>query len=209
MTVNVLALFANFGSASVWLSTPFFMLGDLNRPVIIGHSWVTRLKNSNLLPDYYEFVDLPGGNLFNLVNKINLIPINQDNDYVFVFLGGNDIDNCASTKDVPDLFEHYQNFICLIRQVYPHARIVTAQVEDRFVVEEGKLQINQDFKRKSNKFNKWLNALESKDGLLPIKGVNFLSGSCWYSWDGVHLNHAGEVKLAAILRDCYDNRMAG
>ena len=177
-------------------------------PVIIGHSWATRLKNCDLLPNF-SFIDLPGGNLSKLTKIIGRIPTHQTNDYVFLLLGGNDIDDCWNHYEVKEFQDSYEEFIVLLRAVFPYAKIVCGQVEVRFITEGVQVTEDIDFRRKGAKFNKWLNKLENKEGLIPIRGANFFSLPFWYEPDGVHLNHAGNVKLATIIRNQYDNRTAG
>ena len=178
-------------------------------PVVIGHSWVTRLKFCNVLPDYFSYIDLPGGKLNSLADVLVNLPTHQNNDYVFLLLGGNDLDDCWDHWEVRQLQEKYVDFVALLRTVFPYAKVITAQIEVRFRSVHGLLVEDLDFRRKGAKFNKWLNTFDNKDKLLPIRGANFFSPVIWYRPDGVHLNEAGNIKLAGLIENQYVNRMAG
>ena len=79
------------------------------------------------------------------------------------------------------------------------------QIEDRL----SKGRIDVDFKRKGNKFKKWLNKHPNKDGLLILKGTRMFSDTKMYSGDGVHLNIIGTDKLTRLILDYYNKKKAG
>ena len=183
-------------------------------PVVIGHSWVTRLKVSGLLPSYFSFIDLPGGTFDRLATIIERFPTHQETDYVFLILGGNDVDDTWDLSEIDELYTKCENLVLLLRAVFPYAKLIIAQVEDRYksrslVGRRRVLALDLDFKRKGNKYNKWLNKFSNKEGIFALKGRNFFSPSCWYEQDGVHLNHAGMVKLSTMLSGYYANKLAG
>ena len=179
---------------------------DVGVPYLIGHSWVTRLKSCGILPYEIEFIDLPGGTFESVGDKLRRTEVRQDAGYVFVLLGGNDIDNVPDTLAVNSVKDSCSNFAALVRLKFPKSRIIFFQVEDRFM--RGSLQENVDFKRKSNKFNKWLNTFGGKDKLFCLKGKEFFSLPFWYSHDGVHLNEAGYIKLASMILNYIIGKMA-
>ena len=174
-------------------------------PVVVGHSWVSRLRADDVLPPNFSFIDVPGGNVNSLANVLSTIPTHQNNDYVFLILGGNDIADCWDLLEVKNFQARYEEFIVLLRAVFPYARLVTAQIEVRFLKRRGTLVEDIDFRRRGAKFNKWLNTFQNKEGLLPIRGANFFSLPFWYAPDGVHLNHAGNIRLGTIIENNNNN----
>ena len=179
-------------------------------PVVIGHSWVSRLKFSGLLPSYFSFLDLPGGTFNKLAGIIKRLPTHQESDFVFLFLGGNDVDDCWELSEINDLYIKCEELVLLIRAVFPYARLIISQVEDRYKpnLENQVLELDQNFKSKGNKYNKWLNKFSNKEGIFTLKGMNFYSPSVWYAPDGIHLNHAGTAKLAADIEGLYCRSVA-
>ena len=82
--------------------------------------------------------------------------------------------------------------------MFPRAIIVQAQIEDRFLYDHQCLPwaMRLDFKRKSNKFNKWLLKHTAKNCLFILKGANGFTDPQLYEKDGVHLNANGNALLA-------------
>ena len=144
-------------------------------PVVVGHSWVSRLRADDVLPPNFSYIDVPGGNVNSLANVLSTIPTHQNNDYVFLILGGNDIADCWDLLEVKHFQDRFEEFIASLRAVFPYARLVTAQIEVRFLKRRGTLVEDIDFRRRGAKFNKWLNTFQNKEGLLPIRGANFFS----------------------------------
>ena len=178
-----------------------------NGPVIIGHSWVTRLKATGFLPSKFSFIGQSGGTFASLANLIEPIPTHQENDYVFVILGGNDIANAWDLGEVNEIEKMCEDFVLMLRARFPFAKIILSQIEDRFDTETG--EINVEHKRKGNKFNKWLNKFDAKDALFTLKGQNFFGLPYLYDKDGVHMNQSGNLKLANRIWNYYDNKLAG
>ena len=170
---------------------------DAGMNFIVGHSWVTKLKNSRDVAANYEFLDQPGGTFRSLIERLQFFDRQRWVGYVFVFLGGNDIDNAADTLAVNKVKDECDTFCNLLRLKFPGAKIIFSQVEERF--ERGSLVPRDAYRRKANKFNKWLNAYGNKDSLFVLRGVHKFSQPVWYSFDGVHLNDAGVKKLAGSI----------
>ena len=175
-------------------------------PLVIGHSWVSRLRYSGLLPGF-SFVDLSGGTFRKLARVVESIPTHQNYDYVFMFLGGNDLDDAWDMSEIREVESMCHDFVLMLRARFPSAKLIIAQVEDRF--NPNTWQIDLDFKRKSNKFNKWLNKFPNKEALFTLKGAKYFSKRVWFEPDGVHLNHAGNVKLASQIQAFYEEQRAG
>ena len=85
-----------------------------------------------------------------------------------------------------------------IRRVFPRAIIVQSQVEDRYLYDhyQHPWEVRYDFKRKSNKFNKWLLKHTAKNCLFILKGANGFSDPSLYDRAGIHLNEDGNKRLA-------------
>ena len=172
---------------------------DAGMNFIVGHSWATKLRISGEVAANYEFIDQPGGTFQSLSNKLRNRNEQRWVGYVFVFLGGNDIDNAADTLAVNKVKDECNKFCSLLRLKFPGAKIVYAQVEER--LERGSLTPRDEYRRKANKFNKWLNVYGNKDSLLILRGLHKFSQPIWYAYDGVHLNEAGIKKLAGFIHD--------
>ena len=175
--------------------------------VVVGHSWVTRLRKSGLLDSgFVKFVDLPGGTFPRLTELLGKEEACQRFDYVFVFLGGNDLDNAWGLGEVCGVMKDCDTFLDQLRVVFPNAKFVVAQVEERF--EKGTLEADLDFRRKSNKFNKWLNKSPKKDKIFHLRGGKNFGVPIWYLEDGVHLNQVGTLRLALQLNGYFEDRRA-
>ena len=124
-------------------------------------------------------------------------------EVIYVFLGSNDIDKVEGTGEVNVVINDCKRFHEELRSLCPQSKIIYAQVEDRYVFNhlEDPNNMLQDFKAKSNKFNKWLNNWKGKDGLFVLKGANGFSDPSLYARDGVHLNLDGNKKLAGKLNN--------
>ena len=72
---------------------------------------------------------------------------------VFVFLGSNDLDSIDSTAEVSQVINACEQFHERLRDLFPEAKLIYAQVEDRYCYghDESAESIKQDFKAKSNK----------------------------------------------------------
>ena len=177
-------------------------------PLVIGHSWVSRLRESELLSHNFNFIDKRGGTFIKLAKELESVPVGQTHiDYIFVMLGGNDLHDAWDMSEVNEVQSMCNDFVLMLRARFPAAKLIIAQLEDRF--DPGTWELDEGFKRKGNKFNKWLNKFSNKEALFTLKGRNYFSLPVWRSLDGVHLNEAGMIKLAAQIQDYYDQRKAG
>ena len=90
-----------------------------------------------------------------------------------------------------------------LRKFWPSAKLIFAQVEDRYLYDhcENPELLWHEFKAKANKFNKWLNQWNGKDSLFVMRGVKGFTDPSLYARDGIHLNYDGNVKLAQRLAD--------
>lgn len=182
----------------------FCLLAILMRKVIVGHSWVRRLEELYLLP-HAEFSCLGyGGATFSsLASRLEHLKPNPAVEVVFVFAGSNDLDNVSTTAEVNSVFLEVGKLEGVLQTVFPNAKIVFGQVEDRYQFDhkENPSALLDLFKRKSNKYNKWLNKWVKKNHLFVLKGANGFSDPSLYARDGVHLNFDGNVKLAQKLKN--------
>ena len=179
-----------------------FVVGG-SGPLIVGHSWVSKLKNSGLLPDFFSCITVNNGTFADIIGVIGSIPLYQEHDYVFVFLGSSELDLVTLTQ----IENSCQELATLLRIVFPHAKLIFSQIEERFEPLTG--QINNLWKARSNSYNRWLNTFHNKDALFRLKGQGFFGLPFWYAPDGISLNQAGLVKLAALLKGYYTGRLAG
>ena len=175
--------------------------------LLVGHSWVRRLRDLSICPEEYEFVCKGGATFASISDDVeryfNRLGSRPKPKIIFVFLGSNDLDNLSGTAEVFQVTESCSALCSLLRQVSPGSKLVFAQVEDRFTqnhLEDNDAMLS-GFKAKSNKFNKWLNKWQGKDGVFIMKGRRGFSDASLYARDGIHLNFDGNVKLAERLRD--------
>ena len=124
-----------------------------------GHSWVLRLQDLDLLPPEFSYLGYGGATISSLAARLECKQPKPSVEVVFVFAGSNDLDNVATTAEVKSVFLDCQRFEKVLKTVFPGAEIVFSQVEDRynFNHREDPSALNDSFKKKSNKFNKWLN----------------------------------------------------
>ena len=178
-----------------------------NGAVIVGHSWASRLRKSGLLDDgFSKFIDLPGGTFPRLTALLEKEEACQHKyDYVFVFLGGNDVDNAWGIGEVNRVMDDCNKFLDQLRVVFPSAKLVVSQIEERFLSQADEAD---EFRRKGNKFNKWLNKNPRKDKIFMLRGGQNFGIPIWYLDDGVHLNQGGMVKLAAQVSGYFEDRRA-
>ena len=165
---------------------------------MIGHSWVARLKGFDLLPSNFSFVGFGGATFPTLARKVELLTPDPAVGVVFVFAGSNDIDRVGSTAEVNKVFDTCREFDGVVKVAFPNSRVIYAQIEDRYNRNhrESASALREAFKRKSNKFNKWLNKTLARNSIFLLKGANSFSNPQLYARDGVHLNLEGNMKLA-------------
>lgn len=175
--------------------------------LVIGHSWVRRLSELWLEEcDGFSYICKGGATFDNIIVDVEryfATPKRPRPSRVFVFLGSNDLDALHSTAEVLGVEQSCEALAKLLKRLCPDARLIFAQIEDRFNRNhcESFDALRQDFKAKSNKFNKWLNKWQGKDSLFIMKGVKGFSDPRLYAKDGVHLNFDGNVKLAQRIAD--------
>ena len=175
-------------------------------PFVVGHSWVSRLRDSEELSSVFKYIAKPGGNFNTLREKLENYPVCGEADYVYIILGGNDCDSARDTREICGVKDSCKKFADVCRAVFPNAKLIFFQVEDRY--DPSSWEKIEDHKRKGNKFNKWLNTFDGKDGLFCIKGSAGFSSPLNYALDGVHLNEVGNFRLAARIQQHYDQKKA-
>lgn len=168
------------------------------KSVIVGHSWVKRLQAHDLLPPDFSFIGNGGATFPSLTRRISRLEPDHSVRAVFIFAGSNDLSNVKGTAGVNAVFESCLEFRVCLKRVFPRAIIVQSQVEDRYLYDHQchPWELKLEFKRKSNKFNKWLLKNTAKNCLFILKGANGFSDPKLYDRDGNHLNAAGNAKLA-------------
>ena len=166
--------------------------------VVIGHSWVARLKGFDLLPSEFRYLGFGGATFPTLTQKVERLTPDPAVGVVFVFAGSNDVDHVGSTAEVNKIFDACKEFDGVVKVAFPNSRVIYAQIEDRYHFNhcENPSALREAFKRKSNKFNKWLNKVIAKDHIFVLKGANGFSNPQLYARDGVHLNFDGNMRLA-------------
>ena len=174
--------------------------------LVVGHSWVRRLSDLYICGDDFVLLGKGGATFTSISDDVRKFFRNLKGDrpeVIFVFLGSNDLDNLDGTAEVFKVTTDCEAFCNLLRQLSPGSKLVFSQVEDRYAWNhlENPETILVDFKAKSNKFNKWLNKWDGKDGVFILKGRKGFSDPSLYGRDGIHLNYPGNVKLAERLSD--------
>ena len=123
--------------------------------LVIGHSWVRRLAAyRGLLPNGASLLSIGGATFKSstpLLESYAARPEVKDNlpFAVIVVLGGNDISQARSGSDVVKVAVSCQEFCLLVRQHFPNTLIALCQVEDRYEVGPG--SINLHHKRLGNR----------------------------------------------------------
>ena len=175
--------------------------------LIVGHSWVRRLAEFYFEEcEGFEFIGKGGATFSSIISEVERHfsnPRRPRPQRVFVFLGSNDLDAIPSTARVTEVTRDCQALCSVLRRLCPGAKLIFSQVEDRFYRNhcEDEEALRQDFKAKSNKFNKWINKWKGKDHLFILKGRVGFSDPKLFSRDGVHLNFVGNKKLAQRIAD--------
>lgn len=130
------------------------------RPFVVGHSWVSRLRDSEVLPSVFKFVAKPG-RTFPSVSRVLLgLSTHPEADYVFIILGGNDCNSAGDTVEICAVQDSCREFAIICRNAFPNDKLIFFQVEERY--NPATWEIDLAYKRKGNKFNKWLNKFEGK-----------------------------------------------
>ena len=177
--------------------------------VLVGHSWVSKLRDLGIRFIYPEgvrvrlsFIGIPGGRYANFLDNRALFDqvASLHPDFVVVILAGNSIlDTLSSAEVVAQLREFYG----LLREKVPEARIIATHPEQRYygVGNKWKASVGEEYHSKRNIIINVLNRLKCKDHVLRISGANRLDDQNWYQRDGVHLTVQGYRKLLQYITD--------
>ena len=76
------------------------------KTIVIGHSWVKRLKAFDLLPPEFSFMGYGGATFPNLSSKLDKLEPDDGVRAVFIFAGSNDLDKVTGTAGVNVVFEN-------------------------------------------------------------------------------------------------------
>lgn len=179
--------------------------------LVFGHSYVRDLQNLGVKCMKYEqqtveidYKYFSGANYSTFLsdNSPLLQSIAHKPEVIVVILGGNSI-----SRDVTnfELFKQCRAFYKLLRDNLPHSRIIAAQIELRFYDTPNRFGAPgpEDFRKRRNGLNRFLQSLKLKDNLLIIAGPGRLDNKDYYR-DNVHLNHAGLRVYMSILKTTID-----
>lgn len=175
--------------------------------LILGHSYVRDLKTLNIeryMVDQksveIEYSTIPGASYDTYLDNPDLLKNNLKNkpDVIVVILGGNSINRDITNYET---FKKCRAFYTLLRAEAAHATIISAQVELRFYSTPNRFGCPppEEFRKKRNELNKFLNRLKLKDFMLIIAGPGRLDNEQYYK-DEVHLNKTGLRVYASILK---------
>ena len=173
--------------------------------LILGHSYVRDLSKLGVSYITHErnvidvkYVAYPGASydLFLRDPSKLTAALSYNPDIVVVVLAGNAIHRDISNYE---LFNKCKSFYQLLREELPNAIIISAQTELRFynTVNAFGAPKADEYRKKRDKLNKFLNALKLKDHMLLIAGPGRLDNRRYYK-DEVHLNKVG-IRLYMTL----------
>lgn len=173
---------------------------------IIGHSFVrdlTRLnrsfelQNTSLKP---EFTGIPGATFNTFLNNDRHFENleRQQPDWIIVYLGSNDI---RTDVHIPELKDQCKRFHLHLRQIAPHAKILTALLENRYLFQENRHGSPEasEYIRIVKFINKWLQKQSFTDGRIITRGTRGLNNISLYRADRTHLNSEGLNLLWEII----------
>ena len=180
-----------------------FFLFNIMRSLIIGQSWVKGLRKfeSTFLANS-DFIEHERARFHSLDDDLNAYAnsarVRENHpSVILVMLGGNDLCSVETIDEVRSVEEGCQFFFDNLRLYFPNAYIIVSQVGYRFSKgKDGNLVLDGCFKRRSDRFNRWLSSWPGKDGLLVLKGHDGFSSPFLYCDDGINLNGHGSEKLA-------------
>lgn len=146
----------------------------------------------------------PGANYSTFLsdNSLLLQSIVDKPEVVVVILGGNSISRDVTNFEV---FKQCRAFYKLLRDHLPNSRIIAAQIELRFYETPNRFGAPgpEDFRKRRNQLNRFLQTLKLKDNLLIIAGPGRLDNQQYYK-DSVHLNKVGLRVYMSILKTTID-----
>ena len=143
---------------------------------MVGHSWVSCLQDLDLLPPEFSYLGYGGTTFSSLAARLEHKQPKPSVEVVFVFAGSNNLDNVATTAEVNSVFLDCQKFEKVLKTVFPSTETVFRRVEDRynFNHREDPSTLNDNFKRKSNKFNKLAKQMGEKEPSVCCKGWQWI-----------------------------------
>ena len=173
--------------------------------LILGHSYVRDLSLSPELFEYnVKFVGIPGATFATFLNDPSTFNCWVENgllitpDCIVVLLGGNDL-SYYDNKIILD--NAFTLFRCL-RDTFSTAKLIVSQIENRFYSMNNRFIDPLEYKLRSAALNKEFNRRKGDlFCLLLVRGKSNLDNPNLFRSDGVHLNHAGKVKLSTRIND--------
>ena len=116
-------------------------------------------------PPEFSYLGYGGASFSLLAIRLERRQPNPSVEVVFVFAGSNDLDNVATTAEVNSVFIDCQRFEEGLKTIFPRAKIVFSQVEDRYNFNhcENPSALDDSLKRKSNKFKKTAKQVDQKE----------------------------------------------
>ena len=182
------------------------------RIAIVGHSFVRDLSNlgdtEGILPNQtkytVQYYSIPGSTVFDWAKNPKEFRdcVSWNPDFVVVVLGGNSITDNNSDSDIR---RKYNDFLDLIDEKLPFAKIVATQVELRDYQVPNKFHAPAftEFKRRRDRFNDFLRRNKGVHFRACVGGPKNLDDfELYYQSEGkhkVHLNQFGLLKLNNIL----------
>ena len=130
---------------------------------------------------YNDFLNIP-----NLWSRVEA----QKADIIVVILAGNSITESVTNSQI---YTSSRLFYRRLRNQFPAAKIVSAQVEPRFYKAGNKwgCPVGTEFHKRRVAINNFLRTLKIKDHILMVGGPNHLDNIDLYCRDGVHLTNEG------------------
>ena len=126
-------------------------------------------------------------------NRLSIAP-----DCIVTLLGGNDL-SYYDNKIILD--NAFTLFRCL-RDTFSTAKLIVSQIENRFYSMNNRFIDPLEYKLRSAALNKEFNRRKGDlFCLLLVRGKSNLDNPNLFRSDGVHLNHAGKVKLSTRIND--------
>lgn len=175
--------------------------------LVLGHSFARDLQSlglSSFAADHrnitVKFSTHPGANYDTFIENPSRLKqaLVDKPDIIVVILGGNSIKRDVTNFEV---FKKCRTFYELLRVEAPTAVVISAQIELRFYKTPNRFGCPgpEDFKKKRNELNKFLNKLKLKNFMLIVAGPGRLDNQQYYR-DEVHLNQTGLKVYSSILK---------
>ena len=178
------------------------------RLLIFGHSYVRDLCNCNLFNLVIEnkninikYIYYPGAGYHKILRNPHLLidPLHSFNpDIVITILGGNSV---YSTTEYSIVTEQCREFYKILRNnSRNNCVVIAAQIEQRYFGRRGIVSaLSEPYRKRRNKFNKFLNKLKSVDHILMVGGHGRLDHRVFYR-DNTHLNNIGLRKYITYIK---------